>query len=547
MKPKTFRCAVYTRKSTEADLEQEFNSLQAQTESCKAYILSQAGEGWSALDRSYSDGGISGGHMDRPGLKQLIHDIEDGLIDIVVVYKVDRLTRSLSDFAKLVDVFDAHNVSFVSVTQAFNTTNSMGRLTLNVLLSFAQFEREVTAERIRDKVAASKKRGKWMGGLPPIGYDNIDKKLVINESEAEQVRYIFKAYLELGTVSDLTQHLSDKGFKTKARITKKQNQTGGRPFSRGHIYQLLSNPVYIGKIRHKDKIYDGEHDPIIALELWEKTQSRLKDNAPQRRRKNNLKSNSLLAGILYDETGDRLTPIYTKKASNKRYRYYVSLRLMKDPAQTNALRLPAGDLERLILSKIQKAITSLKSRCTAKEQIDQLEEVLRESKTVFENDNYDDKRNWILKHVKRVTISRGQIELSLIEAAFAFLEDNNTLCFNYPISLKRRGVETKFVIGDLSTSVPDPELIQLIAKAHKWWDDIVTGKAISQKSIAEQESLHKADVSRTLRLAFLSPHIVRDIIRGNHPVDITASSLTKKASHLPVSWDLQKPYLGYTS
>ena len=250
MKSKTFRCAVYTRKSTEAGLEQEFNSLQAQTESCKAYILSQAGEGWSALDRSYSDGGISGGHMDRPGLKQLIHDIEDGLIDIVVVYKVDRLTRSLSDFAKLVDVFDAHNVSFVSVTQAFNTTNSMGRLTLNVLLSFAQFEREVTAERIRDKVAASKKRGKWMGGLPPIGYDNIDKNLVINESEAEQVRYIFKAYLELGTVSDLTHHLSDKGFKTKARITKKQNQIGGRPFSRGHIYQLLSNPVYIGKIRH---------------------------------------------------------------------------------------------------------------------------------------------------------------------------------------------------------------------------------------------------------------------------------------------------------
>ena len=363
MKSKTLRCAIYTRKSTEAGLEQEFNSLQAQAESCRAYILSQAGEGWTALETVYSDGGISGGHMERPGLKQLIEAIEDGLVDIVVVYKVDRLTRSLSDFAKLVDVFDRSSVSFVSVTQAFNTTNSMGRLTLNVLLSFAQFEREVTAERIRDKIAASKKRGKWMGGLPPFGYDNIDKKLIINAQDAEKVRDIFEAYLDIGAVEKLVVHLERKGFKTKLRRTKKQNQIGGRPFSRGHVYQLLSNPIYIGKVRHKGEVYEGEHDPIIDLDLWDNVQSHLKDQAPKRRRKNNLSSNSLLTGIFYDETRDRLSPVYTKKTSGKRYRYYVSSRLVKDPDDQMGLRLPALDTERLILSILETAIRSLKVHC----------------------------------------------------------------------------------------------------------------------------------------------------------------------------------------
>ncbi|GLQ24217.1 hypothetical protein GCM10007853_20910 [Algimonas ampicilliniresistens] len=261
------RCAVYTRKSTEEGLDQAFNSLDAQAESCSAYILSQAGEGWTSTGQVYSDGGISGGHMERPGLLAMIADIEAGQIDIVVVYKVDRLTRSLADFAKLVDVFDKHEVSFVSITQAFNTTTSMGRLTLNVLLSFAQFEREVTAERIRDKIAASKKRGQWMGGLPPLGYDNINKQLVVNELEAKTVRHIMIRYVDLGSVRKLKGELDRDGYLTKLRTTKKQSQLGGKPFSRGHLYKLLSNPIYIGKIRHKGEVYAGQHDPIIATSL----------------------------------------------------------------------------------------------------------------------------------------------------------------------------------------------------------------------------------------------------------------------------------------
>lgn len=547
MKAKTLKCAIYTRKSTEAGLEQEFNSLQAQAESCRAYILSQAGEGWTALEMVYSDGGISDGHMERPGLKQLIQDIEDGLVDIVVVYKVDRLTRSLSDFAKLVDVFDKHSVSFVSVTQAFNTTNSMGRLTLNVLLSFAQFEREVTAERIRDKIAASKKRGKWMGGLPPFGYENIDKKLIINVPEAERVRYIFGTYLDIGAVGELAAHLDAKGFKTKLRRTKKQNQIGGRPFSRGHIYQLLSNPIYIGKVRHKGEVYDGEHDPIISTELWEKVQLHLRDQAPNRRRKNNLSSNSLLTGLFYDETGDRLTPVYTKKKTGKRYRYYVSSRLTKKADDQTGLRLPALEVERLILSRIEKAITSLKVHCTDKGQLGQLDKILNDCSESYEGYDFEKRRECFLKHLERVIIRSDKLIIKLKKTPFAFLETEYTFSFEYPLALKRRGVETKFVIGDQPITHPDQGLIQLIAKANRWWSEIKSGTTSSQKHIAERENLDKADVSRTIRLAFLSPQIVRDIINGAQPVDLTIQSLSKKASQLPTCWDLQKPYLGYTA
>jgi len=275
------RCAIYTRKSTEEGLEQEFNSLDAQSESCAAYILSQAGEGWEDAGRIYSDGGISGGHMERPGLKAMLSDIEAGHIDVIVVYKVDRLTRSLADFAKLVEIFDAHDVSFVSVTQAFNTTNSMGRLTLNVLLSFAQFEREVTAERIRDKIAASKKKGKWMGGLVPLGYDAVDKKLIVNDREAKTIRLIFETYQTLGSVSKVKQVLDQQGIATKVRYIKKRGlrsndkgsqkriKTGGLSFHRGHIYQILNNPLYMGKVRHKDKVYEGEQEALIPQEHWD--------------------------------------------------------------------------------------------------------------------------------------------------------------------------------------------------------------------------------------------------------------------------------------
>jgi DNA invertase Pin-like site-specific DNA recombinase len=273
------RSAVYTRKSSEEGLEQNFNSLHAQREACEAFIKSQAGEGWRLIKTAYDDGGLSGGNMERPALQQLLTDIHRGLVDVVVVYKVDRLTRSLADFAKMVEVFDARGVSFVAVTQQFNTTTSMGRLTLNVLLSFAQFEREVTGERIRDKIAASKHKGMWMGGVVALGYDVRERRLVVNQDEAATVRHIFQRYLELGSVRLLKDDLDRSGMVSKIRVSKIGAQSGGCAFSRGALYELLSNPIYVGEIRHKTDRHPGQHEPIVGRELWEKAQQKLRGQA----------------------------------------------------------------------------------------------------------------------------------------------------------------------------------------------------------------------------------------------------------------------------
>jgi site-specific DNA recombinase len=273
------RCAIYTRKSSEEGLEQDFNSLHAQREACEAFIKSQAGEGWRLVKTAYDDGGLSGGTMERPALQRLLADVNQGVIDVVVVYKVDRLTRSLTDFAKMVEVFDAHAVSFVAVTQQFNTTSSMGRLTLNVLLSFAQFEREVTGERIRDKIAASKQKGMWMGGLVPLGYEVHERRLMVNQSEAETVREIFRCYLELGCVRLLMEELNRRGIRSKVRVAKNGKTSGGNSFSRGALYVLLSNPIYIGEIRHKGVRHPGLHEPVVDRELWERTQRLLRSQA----------------------------------------------------------------------------------------------------------------------------------------------------------------------------------------------------------------------------------------------------------------------------
>ena len=296
------RCAIYTRKSSEEGLEQEFNSLHAQRESCLAYIQSQRHEGWKALPAQYDDGGISGGTLQRPALARLIEDIRAKRVDLVVIYKVDRLTRSLSDFAKLVDVFDASHVSFVSVTQQFNTATSMGRLTLNMLLSFAQFEREVAGERIRDKIAASKRRGMWMGGNPPLGYDVRDRKLVVNEREASDVRAIFQSYLQLGSVRTLMAHLAALGITTKRRHYADGKRLGGRPFSRGNLYQALQNPIYRGKVAHKGQVYDGEHDAIISEHLWDQVQAQLADHRINRPQVDG-ETPSLLTGLIFDAAG----------------------------------------------------------------------------------------------------------------------------------------------------------------------------------------------------------------------------------------------------
>ena len=352
------RCAIYTRKSSDEGLDQSFNSLDAQREACAAYVASQKQEGWVLLKEYYDDGGISGGTLERPAVQRLLADIDAGKVDRVIVYKVDRLTRSLTDFAKLVDRFDEAGASFVSVTQSFNTATSMGRLTLNVLLSFAQFEREVTAERIRDKIAASKKKGMWMGGLTPLGYDSKDRTLVINDAEAKTVRTVFDLYLRLGNVRLLKEEVDRLGLRTKHRPQANGMARGGAVFSRGRIYHLLSNPVYIGKIRHKDVSYEGRHEPIIDPEVWEATQAQLAAQRARGKGRSSSKTTSPLATKFTDETGDRLTASHAKKGPRK-YRYYVSRRLIAQSGEPDATgwRLPAAELEKAVKDAIVAKLT----------------------------------------------------------------------------------------------------------------------------------------------------------------------------------------------
>jgi len=348
---KSVRCAIYTRKSSEEGLEQSFNSLHVQREACEAYVLSQKHEGWQVQAAKYDDGGFSGGNMDRPGLKKLLADIESGKIDTVVVYKVDRLTRSLADFSKIVETFDAKGISFVSVTQQFNTTTSMGRLTLNVLLSFAQFEREVTGERIRDKVAASKRKGMWMGGNVPLGYDLHDRRLIINLQEAEQVRAIFRHYIRLGSAFELYDYLKTNGYRSKQRISSTGRKVGGAVLSRGTLYHLLCNPLYVGKIAHRGKLYEGLHEAIVSLEIWQKAAETLAGNRVKRKISHNVSSGRTLLGLLFDEAGNRFTPTHASK-KGRRYPYYT----LKANGQS-AIRLPALELEQLIASKIRELLS----------------------------------------------------------------------------------------------------------------------------------------------------------------------------------------------
>src|SRR5882672_5931382 len=346
------RCAIYTRKSSEEGLEQSFNSLDAQRESSEAFILSQRQEGWRVVPTRYDDGGYSGGTMERPALKRLLEDVEAKRVNVIVVYKVDRLTRSLSDFAKIVEALDARGVSFVSVTQQFNTTSSMGRLTLNILLSFAQFEREVTGERIRDKIAASKKKGMWMGGLVPLGYDLEGRKLVPNAKESEQVCKIFSLYLNLACVSKLAVQLNREKVRSKVWITRTGAHLGGVAFARGALYALLRNRLYIGEIRHRDQWYPGEHKGVVPRDLWDKVQAQLNSNLKTRRKRIREQASSLLTGLVEDAAGNRFTPSFTIKRG-RRYRYYVSQLAIKIAGQPDGpTRVPAHELEGRVTEKL---------------------------------------------------------------------------------------------------------------------------------------------------------------------------------------------------
>ena len=342
------RCAIYTRKSSEEGLEQEFNSLDAQREACEAYVASQKSEGWTLHPDHYDDGGVSGGTLDRPALKRLLADIEEGRVDVVVVYKIDRLSRALMDFAKLVEVFDRNNVTFVSVTQSFNTTTSMGRLTLNILLSFAQFEREVIGERIRDKVAASRKRGMWMGGVVPLGYEVKDRKLVINEPEAATVRMIFERFLKIGSATSLARSLAAEHVRSRR----------GKLIDKGFLYKMLINRVYIGDAVHKGTAYPGEHKAIISRELWDKAHSIMAASPRSRASNTRAQTPSLLKGLLFGPTGGAMSPSHTRKGG-RLYRYYVSQSVLKRGADACPVsRVPAAEIEAAVVDQLRGMLRS---------------------------------------------------------------------------------------------------------------------------------------------------------------------------------------------
>ncbi len=539
------KCAVYTRKSTDEGLNQEFNSLDAQWEACSAYIKSQAGEGWSLIKKRYDDGGISGGTLERPALQSLLEDICLGRVDVVVVYKVDRLTRSLADFAKLVELFDGHHVSFVSVTQAFNTTTSMGRLTLNVLLSFAQFEREVTAERIRDKIAASKKKGMWMGGSVPLGYDVQDKKLIINQAEARTVRTIFHLYQKHQNVRLVQAEAETLGLRTKARGPGDGGRNSAKRFQRGHIYHLLSNPLYLGKVQHQNEIYEGEHEAIIDQNVWDEVQSVLATNCREGKIRKRSKHPSLLAGLLFDETGEKLTTSHANK-NGRRHRYYVSATNSVGTAVGAPFRVPASEVEDAVLSAAARFLLDERALSEKFHQLStadfrQLCIRAKDAATDIQDGAPANQRQMALNLFHRITIRHDALSI-LIRKEYLLDEiADETIELVEPIEIKRRGVGMKLALHNQNERVPriDPPLIKLVAQSTKWFDDLKSGKATSISEIASRDKMDRNEVSRLLPIAFLAPDLVEKILNGQQPVSLTANRL-KRMSNLPLDWQEQR-------
>ena len=509
------RCAIYTRVSTDQGLEQDFNSLDAQREASEAYIKSQAHEGWRLIRDQYNDGGYSGGSMDRPALQKLLADVEARRIDVIVVYKVDRLTRSLADFAKLVELFDKHDVSFVSVTQSFNTTTSMGRLTLNVLLSFAQFEREVTGERIRDKIAASKKKGMWMGGVVPLGYRVEDRALHIIEDHAEIVRSLFRRYLEAGSVVRLKQQLDAEGFRLPVRIDGAGRSTGGGPISRGHIYKMLSNPIYNGRIAHKGQAHQGQHRPIVPQDLWDQVQQCLSDRRGTFMTKRTRRaSEALLAGKLFDDRGNRMSPSWARKGA-KRWRYYVSqAALQGDKSKTGSIvRVPAAVLEALVGGAVGKHSLGL-----AASQAD------------------------IRELIDRVTIGRTAIQVQLSQAVeFAEADGARSLTLPWTPPSPHRKREVIQGVADGKTNARPMRtnaraiLLDALGDAHRWLDELLSDPCQTLESLALREGKSDRSIRMTLSLAFLAPDIVKAAVEGHLPRGFGL----KRLVDLPMAWPAQ--------
>ncbi len=562
---KKLRCAIYTRKSSDEGLEQDFNSLDAQRESCEAYIASQRHEGWVCIRERYDDGALSGATLDRPALQRLLADVKARKVDAVVVYKVDRLTRALADFAKIVEIFDAEKVSFVSVTQQFNTTTSMGRLTLNVLLSFAQFEREVTAERIRDKIAASKKKGMWMGGRVPLGYDAKDRSLAVNEGEAETVRTLFRLYLKKGSVREVTEEANRIGLRTKLREGPNPRMRGGRPFYRGHIYRILSNPVYVGRIQHKKTTYPGLHPAIIDQATWDAVQEGIASQRVNRRKGTNAKNPSPLAGLLFDDKGTPFTPTHAVK-KGRRYRYYVERDAIQTPKPLGApryRRIPATEIETLVTDALGKLLRTpnelIEAAAIGNPDVATTRKIVEAGSNLavrLGSNGAQEQHALMQRLVRRVTLGDSSLEIRVAPHDLNGLlgihpradkTERDDYRITIPARLRPRGIELKFVILDPAfrkDPKPDDTLIRGVVRANAWLDKLMDGKVKTLREIAEREALPERYVRRVLELAFLAPDITQAILDGGQPETLTLEDLVM-GGNLPPDWARQRKRLGF--
>ncbi|MEM7398342.1 MAG: recombinase family protein, partial [Pseudomonadota bacterium] len=523
-----------------------------------------------------------GGTMNRPALQRLLADTAAGKIDIVVVYKIDRLTRSLLDFAKIVEIFDGRSVSFVSVTQAFNTTTSMGRLTLNVLLSFAQFEREVTSERIRDKIAASKKKGMWMGGAVPLGYDAIERKLKVNTTEAKTVKLLFDLYLKLGSVRKLQEETQRLGLKTKHRTFADGRSCGGGDFSRGHLYRILSSPIYLGRIPHHNKSYEGDHEAIIDAETWEKAQAQLNENAGRKRGRANAAQSSLLAGLIFTEAGNRLTPSHAVN-HRRRYRYYVEQpnipfnakeglsanhreKRFEPRTGSRDWRLPAHVIENLVLKQIgaflrdrTAVVDAMPSGTRTPDGVASLITRAERLAEYCASRNFRDQLEIISSLVKRIALANDAVIIEIkrqaltarllnrdVETTTASRTDD-TIRIDVPVKPQRRGVEATLIVlgGHAGSAEPDRALVKLLVRAHDWFGRIVRGEADGFGDIARAENVDRSYVTRVVNLAFLPPKIAKAILEGRQPTALTAKRLLQSAARLPQSWVEQEVSIGF--
>ncbi len=541
----TLRCAIYTRKSSEEGLDQDFNSLDAQREACEAYIASQRHEGWKQLGDRFDDGGISGGTLDRPALQRLLADIDAGRVDLVVVYKVDRLTRSLADFAKLIERLDAAGASFVSVTQSFNTSTSMGRLTLNVLLSFAQFEREVTAERIRDKLAQSKAKGLWMGGYIPLGYTPNGRTLDIVPEEADTIRRMFTLYDELECLRLVEVAAADEGLRTKARTANDPKMRGDKPFSRGRIQNLLRNPLYIGKIRHKQAIHEGQHAAIIDVDLFTRVQAKL--DAASRRSANRKAAKpgkiiSPLAGKVFDGQGRRLTPSHTSRGQ-RRFRYYVSRDLIKKSGDksVDGMRLPAKTLEDAAAASLSAHLTQHLGKLATESGISTCKIATRQKSL---EDLARATQETRLAAIQKLTVEPGMLTITAAIPNPSKTSGNmeQLISFSAPFTHRRRGVETKLILSDQAPA-PDRTLQKNLGRALAWLEEIHAG--IRMEDIAQREDVSSRFVRDRLQMAFLSPRIMDAILTGTQPTHLSSNTFVR--ADIPLDWSEQERMFGFSS